>query len=58
MSGAEQDKPDQSEKRWFVFFLNRLVIVCFFALSVCVVVAVGGGGGGGGGDGERHAACR
>ena len=33
MSGAEQDKPDQSGKKWFVLFVNRLAIICFFALS-------------------------
>ena len=37
MSGAEQDKPDQSEKKWFVFFVSRLVIVCFFALCTAAL---------------------
>ena len=37
MSGAEQDKPDQPEKKWFVFFVSRLVIVCFFALCTAAL---------------------
>ena len=37
MSGAQQDNPDQSEKKWFVFFVNRLVIVCFFALCTAAL---------------------
>ena len=37
MSGAEQDKPDQYEKKWFVFFLNRLVIVCCFTLCTAAL---------------------
>ena len=32
MSGAEQDKPDQSEKKWLIFYFNRLLIVCCFVL--------------------------
>ena len=34
MSGAEQDKPDQSEKKWFVFFVSRVVIVCFLLYAL------------------------
>ena len=37
MSCAEQDKPGQSEKKWFVFFVNRLVIVCCFALCTAAL---------------------
>ncbi len=37
MSGAEQDKADQSEKKRFILFVNRLVIVCCLALCTAAL---------------------
>ena len=37
MSGAKQDKADQSQKKRFILFVNRLVIVCCLALCTAAL---------------------